>query len=159
MVVSTRTGLVNEMRLAEGDETRRFGKRGQMSRGEGENGAKERGLKGLKGRSDWVVCLGTFQSEITIMRDAGMTWMAWLCNHPPRVHPPYRPSRKLGIKHIIDHYHLSTYSVYAYTIEIYPYTISISIFNTSILFSPDSNSSNQNGNFTNGYYPPISTDV
>ena len=55
MVVSTRTGLVNEMRLAEGDETRRFGKRGPKGRGEGGDGAKERGLKGLKGRSDWLV--------------------------------------------------------------------------------------------------------
>ena len=54
MVVSTRTGLVNEMRLAEGDETRRFGKRGPKG-GEGGNGAKERGLKGHKGRTDWLV--------------------------------------------------------------------------------------------------------
>jgi hypothetical protein len=75
-VRSTRTGLVNEMRLAEGDETRRFGKRGQKRRGEEENVAKERGLKGYKGRSDWLVLpiwhvrLGTFQSELTIMRDA-----------------------------------------------------------------------------------------
>lgn len=60
------------MRFAEEDETRRFGKRGPKGRGEGENVAKERGLKELKGRSDWVVCLGTFQREITIMRDAGL---------------------------------------------------------------------------------------